>query len=162
MNLLTCLLLSVFGNSAKKILWKFIHRSKHVSDFVKLIRWTGPIGQIAEIKKSMRYLFIHARSLPRSQGSLLPDFGGGITWFLGEQKGALVVTENPKGGITENFGRIQRGAVKFAWKMKTWGGSRKSSKVIRGDHFSEVTLKGGRDRLNFTLFSPKSSPPGDN
>ena len=59
----------------------------------------------------MRYLFIHARSLPRSQGSLLPDFGGGggITLFLGEQKGALVVTENPKGGITENFGRIQRG-----------------------------------------------------
>ena len=33
--------------------------------------------------------------------------------------------------------------------MKTWdveeggGGSRKSSKVIRGDHFSEVTFKGG-------------------
>ena len=54
-----------------------------------------------------------------------------------------------KGGILENFGRIQRGDLKFAWKMKSWGGerSRKSSKVIRGD------------RLNFTLFSPKSSPP---
>ena len=40
---------------------------------------------------------------------------GGITWFLGEQKGASVVTENPKGGITENFGRIQRGRpLKFA------------------------------------------------
>ena len=34
---------------------------------------------------------------------------GGITWFLGEQKGGSVVTENPEGGITENFGRIQRG-----------------------------------------------------
>ena len=29
--------------------------------------------------------------------------------YLGEQKGGSVVTENPKGGITENFGRIQRG-----------------------------------------------------
>ena len=35
--------------------------------------------------------------------------GGGITWFLGEQKGGSVVTENPKGGINENFGRIQSG-----------------------------------------------------
>ena len=33
----------------------------------------------------------------------------GITSFLGEQKGGSVVTENPKGGIAENFGRIQRG-----------------------------------------------------
>ena len=38
------------------------------------------------------------------------DFaGGGVTRFLGEQKGGSVVTENPKGGVTENFGRIQRG-----------------------------------------------------
>ena len=36
------------------------------------------------------------------------DFGG-ITRFLGEQKGGSVVTENPKGGIAENFGRIQTG-----------------------------------------------------
>ena len=34
---------------------------------------------------------------------------GGITWFLGEQKGGSVFTENPKGGIAENFGTIQRG-----------------------------------------------------
>ena len=34
---------------------------------------------------------------------------GGITLFLGEQKGGSVVTENPKGEITKNFGRIQRG-----------------------------------------------------
>ena len=56
---------------------------------------------------------------------------------MGEQKGGSVVTENRKGGFTENFGRIQRGGpLKFAWKMKTWrgggGGSRKTSKVIRG------------------------------
>ena len=47
--------------------------------------------------------------------------------------------------------------------MKTWGGggSRKSSNVIRGNHFSEVTFQWSNikrgDRLNFTLFSPKSS-----
>ena len=40
------------------------------------------------------------------------DFGG-INWFLGEQKGRSVVTENPKGRITENFGRIQRGTTQI-------------------------------------------------
>ena len=39
---------------------------------------------------------------------------------------------------------FRRGPLKFAWKMKIWeGGSQKSSKVIRGDHFGEVTFKGG-------------------
>ena len=33
----------------------------------------------------------------------------GITRRLGEQRGGSVVTENPKGGITGNFGRIQSG-----------------------------------------------------
>ena len=40
------------------------------------------------------------------------------------------------------------GPLKFAWKMKTLGGgggSRKSSDVIRGDHFGKVTVKGGID-----------------
>ena len=47
----------------------------------------------------------------------------GITWFLGEKKGESVVAKNPKGGIAENFGRIQRGEPrKFALKMKTYGG----------------------------------------
>ena len=50
--------------------------------------------------------------------------GGGITLFSGEQKGGSVVTENPKGEITENFGRItaEGRQLKFAWKMKTLGG----------------------------------------
>ena len=80
---------------------------------------------------------------------------------MGEKKGGSVVTENPKGGIAENFGRIQRGEpLKFAWKNEDiWGeGSRKSSEVIRGDLCSEVTFK-GRDWLNFTLFSLKSFAP---
>ena len=39
----------------------------------------------------------------------LRGVGGRITSFIAEQKGRSVVTENPKGGIAENFGRIQRG-----------------------------------------------------
>ena len=48
------------------------------------------------------------------------DFGG-ITWFLGEQKGGSVVIENPTGEITENFGRIiiEGEPIKFAW-MDLW------------------------------------------
>ena len=58
---------------------------------------------------------------------------------MGEQKGESVVTENPKKVWKDSEG----GPLKFAWKMKTRveGESPKSSKVIRGDHFSEVTLK---------------------
>ena len=77
---------------------------------------------------------------------------GGITWFLEEQKGGSVVTENPKGGITENLGRIQRETTQICLQtedMERGGGrgggeSRKTSKVIGGaDHFSEGRLKGG-------------------
>ena len=44
----------------------------------------------------------------RLGGGGAEDFRG-ITWFLGEQKGGSVVTENPKGGITENFGKLRHG-----------------------------------------------------
>ena len=40
--------------------------------------------------------------------SLFIARGGGGGGFFGEQKGGSGVTENPKGGIAENFGRIQR------------------------------------------------------
>ena len=36
------------------------------------------------------------------------NFGGDHLTFR-RTKGGLVVTENPKGGVTENVGRIQRG-----------------------------------------------------
>ena len=57
--------------------------------------------------------------------------GGGITWFLGEQKRGSVVIENPKREITENFGRIraEEKPLKFAWNMKTLGGG--IAKVIK-------------------------------
>ena len=64
---------------------------------------------------------------------------------MGEQKGGAVVTENPKGGIIETFGRIQRGITQICLENEDGGGggSQKSSKVIREDHCSEVTFKGG-------------------
>ena len=64
---------------------------------------------------------------------------------MGEKKGKSVVTENPKGGIAKNFGKTQRGDHSdLLGKLRHWrGGSQKSSKVIRGDQFSEVTFKGG-------------------
>ena len=40
----------------------------------------------------------------RGRGRIL----GGIIWFLGDQKGGSVVTENPKGEKAENFGRIHK------------------------------------------------------
>ena len=65
--------------------------------------------------------------------------GGGGCWegdhliFRRTKQGGSVVTENPKGGTTqiclENEDMV--------------GGSRESSNAIRGDHFSEVTFKGG-------------------
>ena len=37
------------------------------------------------------------------------DFRGGSLDFREKKRGESVVTSNPKGGVTEKFGRIQRG-----------------------------------------------------
>ena len=45
------------------------------------------------------------------------------------------MTEKPKGGITENFGRIQRGTTQVCLENQdigVGGGTRKSSNFIRG------------------------------
>ena len=49
-----------------------------------------------------------------------------ITLFLGEEKGESVVTENSKGGITENFGRIQRRDHSNLLEKHGGGGDRES------------------------------------
>ena len=64
--------------------------------------------------------------------------------MFGRTEMGSVVTENPKAEIAENFGRIQREWVsQICLESEDGGGSRKLSKVVRGDHFSKVTSKGG-------------------
>ena len=107
----------------------------------------------------VRHIWVRDRSLFIAWGQGRRILGG-ITWFLGVQKGGSVVTENPKAGIAENFGRIESDHPNFAWKMKTRGRGRswKSSKVIRGDHCSEVTFKGGIAQIS-PRFAPNRPPP---
>ena len=56
---------------------------------------------------------------PGRGGGWSEGFIGGITSFLGEQKGGSDVTENPKGGITDNLGKIQR---EDHSNLLAWGG----------------------------------------
>ena len=60
---------------------------------------------------------------------------GWIYWFLGEQKGGTLVTENPKGEITENFGRIQRGDhsnLLGKWRHRGEGDRESHQKLLGG------------------------------
>ena len=50
------------------------------------------------------------------------------------KKKSHLIFVRTKGGIAENFGRIQRGDLKFAWKMNSWGGG--------GDRESQQKLLG--------------------
>ena len=54
---------------------------------------------------------------------------GGNACILGEQKEGSVVTENPKWGIAENFGRIHRGG--HSNLLGNWRLSRGIAKVIK-------------------------------
>ena len=56
----------------------------------------------------------------------------GNTRFLGEKNWGSVVTENPKGGITENFGRIQRGDHSNLLGKWSHGGITKVIKSYKG------------------------------
>ena len=84
---------------------------------------------------------------------------GGRKIFLGEQKGGSVVTENPKEGITENYGKIQGVLLKFAWKWRHGRGGRGIANVIKCYQWSNIQRG---DRLNFTLFSPHPPSPAIN
>ena len=43
-----------------------------------------------------------------------------------------VVTENPKGGIAEKFGRIQRGTTQICLENGDMGGNRESHQMLLG------------------------------
>ena len=57
--------------------------------------------------------------------------------ILGEQRGD---TDNPKGGITENFGRVQRGTTQICLENEDMG--------VGEGHFSELTFKGGSAKFH--------------
>ena len=65
---------------------------------------------------------------------------------MGEQKGGTVVTENPKGGISEKFGRSKRGATQICLEnegMGGGGGNREShQKLLGGITSVKVKFKG--------------------
>ena len=71
-------------------------------------------------------------------------WGGGGHLIFKRTKVVSVVTENPKGGSLKTLEGFRGGTNQICLKNEDkWGESRRSSKVIRGDHFSEVTFKGG-------------------
>ena len=79
--------------------------------------------------------------------SLFTAWGGeeirGDHFIFGRTKGGI----SPKGGSLKTLEGFKGGTTQICLENKDmWGGgggSRKSSKVIRGDHFSEVTFKAG-------------------
>ena len=79
----------------------------------------------------------------------------GITWFLGEQKGRSVVTENPKGGIAENFGKMKRGDHSSLLGKWRYGGGGCNRESHQSYYWGSNIYRG--DRLNFNSFSLKSS-----
>ena len=67
---------------------------------------------------------------------LLPGGGGrilgGITWFLGEQKGGISRNLEPtRGGSLKTLEGFRGVPLKFAWKMKTWE-HRESHQMLLG------------------------------
>ena len=115
--------------------------------------------KIIILLKNEFHFALRDRSLFIAGGEGSEDFRGHHFIFR-RAKGGISHNWEPQKGDRWKLWKDSEGRpVKFAWKIKTCGGgggggSRKSSKVIRWDHFSEVTFKWG-DRLNFTLFSPK-------
>ena len=98
----------------------------------------------------------------KDQSPVIYHLGGGgilegITWFWREQKGGSVVTENPKGGITENFGRIQMGDhsnLLGKWRHGGWGwGIAKVIKCYLGRSLQWSEIQRG-DWLNFLTQNP--------
>ena len=94
------------------------------SGFANKIEWS-----FACSKSNSAILFIkwiRDRSLFMSVG------GGGVTWFLGEQKGDQLVTENPKGGNHWKLWKDSEGGpLKFAWKMRTLGGGGGGERIAK-------------------------------
>ena len=65
---------------------------------------------------------------------------------MGVQKGGSAVTENPELGVAKSLEGFRGGTTQICLEnegMGEGGDREKSSRVIRGDDFGEVTFKGG-------------------
>ena len=82
---------------------------------------------------------------------LYPGVGGGKDFrrdhlIFGSPKGGSVVTENPEWGALKSLEGFRGGTTQICLEnedMGEGGDREKSSRVIRGDDFGEVTFKGG-------------------
>ena len=82
----------------------------------------------------------------------------GITGFLGEKKGRISRNWEPQGGYHWKLWKDSEGGpLKFAWKLSR-GGITKVIKSYKGGSLQWSKIQRG-EKLNFTLFSPKSPPP---
>ena len=63
---------------------------------------------------------------------------------MGVQKGGSAVTENPELGVAKSLEGFRGGTTQICLENEDMGveGSRQKSKVIKGDHFGELTFKG--------------------
>ena len=62
-------------------------------------------------------------------------FGGGGHLIFRRTREGSVVTEDPKGGgggSLKTLEGFKMRPLKFAWKMKTWGGDRESYQMLLG------------------------------
>ena len=80
----------------------------------------------------------------------------GITRFLGEKKGGISRNWEPQRGYHWKLWKDSEGGpLKFAWKL-SHGGITKVIKSYKGGSLQWSKIQRG-EKLNFTLFSPKSS-----
>ena len=94
--------------------------------------------------------------------TVLQEGGGGgrvisgITRFLGEKKGGISRNWEPQRGYHWKLWKDSEGGpLKFAWKL-SHGGITKVIKSYKGGSLQWSKIQRG-EKLNFTLFSPKSS-----
>ena len=106
--------------------------------FYRPENWTSAIC-LAKLRKNCRIIGTGHYLWPGGA----EDFRGDHL-ISGRTKGGISRTWEPKRGDHWKLWK-DSGGGEFAWKWTygEWGGSRKSSKVIRGDDLSDVSFKGG-------------------
>ena len=127
----------------------FSHHFYHPPPLPSKVKWSAPYKPFAHDRRAILAFCIITAKHIRDRSLFIP-------W-------GSVVTENPKGGIAKNFGRIQRGDhSKLLGKCRhvVGGGGEAATGIVKViKSYSAGSLQGSNiqrgDRLVFTLFSPK-------